>query len=169
MKENDRCFIKTKTGHYKEITYKELNDKRKTYITYRSKKFIKLSGILLEVSKSEYKIFESEANRLRYINRAESHKNVFSYDQEDEDDINYKDTIPDFNCNVEQEVEQKMEIEKLKEALLKLSNDEYELIKALYYEQKTIREYAENKGIPFTTVESRKDKILNKLKKYLKN
>ncbi|MEI3400896.1 MAG: hypothetical protein V8R51_00365 [Clostridia bacterium] len=37
-----------------------------------------------------------------------------------------------------------MEIEQLKKALSELSDDEYKLIKALFFEQKSLREYAES-------------------------
>ena len=167
MKENSKCFINTKTGNYEEITYKELEDRRTKYAEYRSKKFIKLSGFLLEVSDSEYKLFESDANRLRHINRAERKLKYFSYDQENE--INYKDIIPDLNCDVEQEVERKLELEKLHDALLKLDKEEYELIKALYYDEKTLREYGKDINKHCTTIEFKRDKILEKIKEIMEN
>ena len=43
------------------------------------------------------------------------------------------------------------------------------VIKALFFEQKTLREYAKMLGIPFMTIQNRKNKILEKLKKFLKN
>ena len=45
---------------------------------------------------------------------------------------------------------------------------EYEIIKALFYKEDTIREYAKEIGTPFTTIQSQKQKILEKLKKLLK-
>ena len=70
---------------------------------------------------------------------------------------------------MEFEIERKMEIEKLEEALFQLNDEEYNLIKALFFEQKTLREYAKMLGIPFMTIQNRKNKILEKLKKFLKN
>ena len=67
------------------------------------------------------------------------------------------------------EVERKIEIEKLKKALLQLTEKEYELIKALFYEENSVRNYAKNIGIPFTAIQSQKKRILEKLKKLLKN
>ena len=61
-----------------------------------------------------------------------------------------------------------MEIEQLRKALLELDNDEYQLIKELFFNEKTVREYARIRGIPFTTIQSRKDKIIEKLRKILK-
>ena len=37
MKDEDKCFIKLKNGTYKEITHKELQKRRKRYVTYKDK------------------------------------------------------------------------------------------------------------------------------------
>ena len=169
MKENAKCFIKIKKGIYEEITYKELKEKRNKYITYKKKRFIQLDDILLEVSKREYETIDAEEQRLKYINRTERNIKIISYDKEDDNGTVLKDVIPDSNYNLEFEIERKMEIEKLEEALFQLNDEEYNLIKALFFEQKTLREYAEMLGIPFMTIQNRKNKILEKLKKFLKN
>lgn len=168
MKENAKCFIKIKKGIYEEITYKELKEKRNKYITYKKKRFIQLDDILLEVSKREYETIDAEEQRLKYINRTERNIKIISYDKEDDNGTVLKDVIPDSNYNLEFEIERKMEIEKLEEALFQLNDEEYNLIKALFFEQKTLREYAEMLGIPFMTIQNRKNKILEKLKKILK-
>ena len=169
MKENAKCFIKIKKGIYEEITYKELKEKRNKYITYKKKKFIQLDDILLEVSKRECETIDPEEQRLKYINRTERNIKIISYDKEDDNGTVLKDVIPDSNYNLEFEIERKMEIEKLEEALFQLNDEEYNLIKALFFEQKTLREYAKMLGIPFMTIQNRKNKILEKLKKFLKN
>ena len=169
MKESAKCFIKIKKGIYEEITYKELKEKRNKYITYKNKRFIQLDDILLEVSKREYETIDPEEQRLKYINRTERNIKIISYDKEDDNGTVLKDVIPDSNYNLEFEIERKMEIEKLEEALFQLNDEEYNLIKALFFEQKTLREYAKMLGIPFMTIQNRKNKILEKLKKFLKN
>lgn len=45
---------------------------------------------------------------------------------------------------------------------------EYKLIKALFFEQKSLREYAEIIGKHYTTVYYIKNKAIEKLKKFLK-
>ena len=74
----------------------------------------------------------------------------------------------EYRVNTEDEVERKLEIEQLKNALLQLTEKEYKIIKALFYKEDTVREYAKKIGIPFTTIQSQKQKILEKLKKLLK-
>lgn len=168
MKDNAKCFIKIKKGIYEEIQYKDLKEKRKRFITYKNKKFIKIEDSLLEVSKKEYEIIESEDQRRKYVKRIEK-KKVISYDNKDENDTVLINSIKDVNYDIESEVERKLEIERLKKALLQLNDDEYKLIKELFYKEISLRKYARINGIPFTTVQSRKDKIIKKLKNILKN
>lgn len=168
MKENAKCFIKIKKGIYEEITYKELKERKDKYITYRKKKFVKIGESLLEVTKKEYKLIETDKDRLRYIYKIDRKLNLFSYDKEDEEGNTYKEIIPDKNSNIESEIERKMELERLKEALLKLDDEEYMLIKALYYEQKSLREYGKIINKHWTTIETNRDKILEKIKKFMK-
>lgn len=168
MKDNAKCFIKIKKGIYEEIQYKDLKEKRKRFITYKNKKFIKIEDSLLEVSKKEYEIIESEDQRRKYVKRIEK-KKVISYDNKDENGTVLINSIKDVNYDIESEVERKLEIERLKKALLQLNDDEYKLIKELFYKEISLRKYARINGIPFTTVQSRKDKIIKKLKNILKN
>ncbi len=168
MKDNAKCFIKIKKGIYEEIQYKDLKEKRKRFITYKNKKFIKIEDSLLEVSKKEYEIIESEDQRRKYVKRIEK-KKVISYDNKDENGTVLINSIKDVNYDIESEVERKLEIERLKKALLQLDAEEYKLIKELFYKEIPLREYARINGIPFTTVQGRKDKIIKKLKNILKN
>ena len=168
MKDNAKCFIKIKKGIYEEIQYKDLKEKRKRFITYKNKKFIKIEDSLLEVSKKEYEIIESEDQRRKYVKRIEK-KKVISYDNKDENGTVLINSIKDVNYDIESEVERKMEIERLKKALLKLNDNEYKLIKEIFYKEISLREYAIINGITFTTLQSRKDKIIKKLKNILKN
>ena len=62
MKENAKCFIKIGKGHFEEITYKELKNRRNTIKTYKDKKFIYLHGMLMEVSPEEYVDYYYEGN-----------------------------------------------------------------------------------------------------------
>lgn len=169
MKDNSKCFIKIKNGTYKEITYKELKNRQKRYITYKNKKFIPVQECLLEVSLDKYKEFYQDIEHHKYIKRLKKKYKVFSIEKLQDEDFKGKDVLTDTNVDIELEFERREEIEQLKKALLELNAEDYNLIKALFFEEKTIREYAETLDIPFTTIQSRKTKILNKLKKILKN
>ena len=62
----------------------------------------------------------------------------------------------------------KNEIEELKKALLKLDNDEYKMIRELFFKEKTVREYAKVLGLPYATVQYKKKQVLKKLKNLMK-
>ena len=169
MKDDDKCFIKVENGIFEEISYKELINRRKRIEEYKDKKFIYIHGMLMEVSEEEYIDYYQEIERNRYAKRVIRKLNPLSIDEMKETtDFRDKDIIKDFKFNLEDEVAKKIEIEQLKIALLELTEKEYEIIKALFYKEDTIREYASKIGIPFTTIQSQKQKILEKLKKLLK-
>ena len=111
MKENAKCFIRLKKGIYEEITYKELEEKRKKYSTYRKKKFIPIQGMLIEILPTEYKSFYKEIERNKYIKRQEKNIEIFSYDGLIDNDNKNMDIIEDKVTNIEFQIERKLEME----------------------------------------------------------
>jgi len=171
MEDNAKCFIRIKKGVYEEITYKELEERRRTDKKYRNKRFIYIHKMLMEVSKKEYEQYYKEIERNRYAERVLRKLSDISIEQqkrEDEEDMKSKDIVKDANCDIEFEVTRKIQVEKLKNALLKLEPEEYKLIEALFYDEKTLREYAKVIGKSYGTVLYRERQILEKLKKLLK-
>ena len=73
----------------------------------------------------------------------------------------------DHDINVEDEAIKMILIQKLKTSLGLLTADEYELIVALFFENKTEREYAQSKGVYHNAIHKRKLRILQKLKIFL--
>lgn len=170
VKEDSKCFIKIENGIYEEITYKELLKRERDSVIYRRKKFIEIEEILLEVSINDYQNYYREMERNKYCEKVLEKLSVISIEELcTNEEIRGIDIIEDQECNIVNETIRKIEIEKLKDALLSLDVQEYEIIKNLFFEEKTLREYAEMLNIPFTTIESRKLKILEKLKKFLEN
>ena len=125
--------------------------------------------MLLEVSNKGYKDFYTDVERKKYCKKIARDITIVSLDEMRSEDFRDKDVIEDTNVDIEFEIQRKIEIEQLKNALLKLDNDEYKLIRALFFEQKSIREYAKEIRIPFMTIQNRKNKVLKKLNKILKN
>lgn len=126
--------------------------------------------MLLEVDVKDYKEFYRDVERKKYCKKIEKKVTVVSLDEIKNEDDNFrdKDMFKDNSVDIENDIETKIELDKLRNALLQLNSEEYKLIKALFFEQKTIREYAKTLDKPFTTIQSRKEKILKKLKKILK-
>lgn len=168
MNENTKCFIKIGKGIYEEITYKELTERRKIFDTYKNKKFIYLHKMLMEVSTQEYEEYYREIERNRYAEKVLEKLNVISIDEiREHENFRDKDILKDNVSNTENEVLKHLEINKLKDALLKLTEEEFEIIRALFYEEIPLRKYAKNKKIPLTTLFDKKEKILKKLKKLI--
>ncbi len=83
--------------------------------------------------------------------------------------INADVQFVDEETDVEEIAIKNVMIAKLNESLGLLSEDELEMIHALFYQGLTEREYAKNVGIPQKTINDRKARILRKLKKLLEN
>lgn len=169
MNNNSKCFIKQKGKTYKEITYGELKERRK-YKTYKNKKFIKVEDMLFEVSKEEFDDYHSEDERIRY--RYNNERNLISTSIESivsNSAFKENNFIADLVTDIESEIEKRIELQKLNNALLQLSDEEYEIIKKLFYEKLSIRKYAESIGIPKSTLLDNRDKVLKKLKKIIEN
>lgn len=126
--------------------------------------------MLLEVDGYEYRNFYRDIERKKYCKKLKKTVTIISLDEiiDKNEDFRVKDFIRDNDIDIENDTERKIELEKLKNALLQLNKDEYKLIKALFFEQKSVREYAETIDIPYSTIQYKKAKILKKLKKILK-
>lgn len=77
--------------------------------------------------------------------------------------------FPDDEESVENTVLHKLEMDKLHTALAMLTPEEQDLIQALFFEEKTERQYAEELGVYRNAVHVRKNRALKKLKKILEN
>lgn len=170
MNKNSKCFIKQKNGSYKEITYGELIERRKRYKNYKNKKFIKVEDMLFEVSKAEFDDYHNEDERNKYKFNNERKITTISIEGiASNSAFRENNFIADLVTDIESEIEKRIELQKLNNALLKLSDEEYEIIKKLFYEKLSIRKYAKSIGIPKTTLSRNTKKILKKLKIFLEN
>lgn len=70
--------------------------------------------------------------------------------------------------SVEDAVLRKLAEDDLRQALTKLTDEEYVLVYALFYEGRTERDYAKELGVSQVAVHKRKQRILKKLKGILK-
>lgn len=166
--QNNICFIRTENG-YEQITYAELCKRRNTIEEYKSKKFLPLHGMLMEVTEKQYKEFYRQKRRQKYINERSAKNGDFSYDMLTTDDFNGEDILPDESEPLDEQVIRKIMMDKLRCALRLLSEDEQELIYGLFYENLSEREYAAQKGVYHNAIHNKKIRILKKLKKFLDN
>lgn len=169
MKYSPKKVFVMENRQYTEITFEELQRREKEVIGYKEKYFLPLHGMLMEVTKEEYTLYYKEKRRERYIAEQAKKVGTFSYDALTTDEFNGEDILVDSNINPEEEAEHNIMIEILLSLFQKLSVEEQALIKAIYFDGMSEREYAEKLGIYHNAVHKRKLKILEKLKKLMKN
>ena len=169
MKHNPKTvFIKAKDG-YVELTYEEYCSHCKGDPSYQNKRFLFLHGMLMEVMPEQYTDFYRTKNRQRYLDRRSAENGDISIDMLTTDDFNGADILIDTAEPVDEQVIRKIMTDKLVAMLSLLSEDEQELIRKLFYERLTEREYAAKKGIYHNAVHKKKMRILEKLKKLLES
>ena len=169
MKYAPKKVFVLENGQYAEITFEELQRREKDIIGYKEKYFLPLHGMLMEVTKEEYTLYYKEKRRERYIAEQAKEVGAFSYDALTTDEFNGEEILVDPNKSPEEEVEHNLLIEMLLGLFQKLNPDEQALIKAIYFDGMSEREYAARLGVYPNAVHKRKHKILEKLKKLMKN
>lgn len=110
--------------------------------------------------KAEQTIIDQEAQEIRVIPSRED-----SYERLVEQDVQFLAGGEE----IEEQVLRKLQYEMLHKALSCLSKDEEKLIRLLFFEECTEREVAESMGIYHNAVHKQKKRILQKLKKILKD
>ncbi|HEY9059581.1 MAG TPA: sigma factor-like helix-turn-helix DNA-binding protein [Pseudobacteroides sp.] len=134
--------------------------------------YLRVGQNLEEVSEEIYKEYYKIQRRERYLEERDLAHGRFLYSQFDnvyEDILGeelLKDSTREDVCDF---VVKKVMVEKLRKSLRLLSDEELELIIHLFYQEKSQRQISREISIPVMTINSRKDRILKKLKKYLGN
>lgn len=145
----------------------------------RKKYYIGLHGQAFEVSRELYEAYYKGQRKEKYFTHdlKEEHTRVDkktgetivipsredSYERLLEAERQFTEEAED----VEDAAVRAVMLERLNEALHTLTDDENAIIHALFYQEMSEVELAKRLGIPRTTLRSRKDKILGKLKKML--
>ena len=163
-----KVYVK-ENNNFIEITNVEHEARKATDEQYAKRWFIPLQGCLLEVDEQFYIEYYKEYERNRYLAALNSKNKVLSIEAFDSEDDNGVDFIVDEDEDVERQVTDKLMIEKLRSVLPLLSDDERELIDAIYFRGCSERDYAREKGIYHNAVHKKKQRILEKLKNFLEN
>lgn len=129
---------------------------------------IKVQGQLVPVTEEVYFTYHRMKRREIYLEERDTANGVFYYSAMDTGETNGEDTIPDLiSPRVEDVVADKLLSERLHQCLAQLSNEEQELIHALFFRAISERQYAAETGLHNMTIHDRKIKILGKLKKVM--
>ena len=95
--------------------------------------FIRIKDQEIPVTEPVYKLYCQGERKERYFRESDYHNKVFSYDSLDTEEMNGCELMAD-RCGrtVEEEVELRLETERLKRAITGLEEPEKELIRRIY-------------------------------------
>ena len=150
-------------GGYREITPVEHEFRKKTDAGYREKKFIGLHSMIMEVSEKEYIEFYRNKRRQKYLDEQRRDNGDVSYDALNSDELMAE--LPDV-CDTL--VHQQL-LDKLRQAVDTLPEDEKALIAQHFYDEVPQTELAECYGVSQQAISKKIAKIRAKLKNLLEN
>lgn len=128
------------------------------------KYFFRIGNQKIYVSEELYKSYWELVNHEKYIERLIIKNKVCNFS-----DYNFdiEEILPDQYSDIEKIMENKYIIEELYQALNCLDEIEYQLIRNIFFEEKSLTEISKMKNISVSTVSRRRDKIIYKLGKIL--
>ena len=163
------CFIKDQSK-YKRISYAELKEMKENDPEAFSKRwFIPVSGMLLEVNQQDYKDFYRAKDRQDYLEELDKEYRAISYETLKEQNYREKDLVSVKEVDVHKIVETGLQFKELKRALSRLNKDEAALVKALYFDDQTVKDISIRRGISINAAYKQKQKVLEELRKMIKD
>lgn len=134
----------------------------------KEKYLIKIQGKLIEVSEDVYYAYFRMERQERTQEEKKQRNEVVSYDALDNGETVGLENMPDMVTPSMEEVAMANEIkERLHRAISLLPKAERELIRAIYFDNKTETTYAREVGMSQTGVSYQRRKILSRLKDLL--
>lgn len=167
MKKEPKAVYIIENGGYTELTYEEFRRREQICPLYADKLFLPLYGSLMEVSKEDYEEYYRQRNRQIYIDRRASRNGDVSYNALTTDEFNGEDILIAEQPDVCDTVVESIMTDKLKEAILKLTDEEQLLIYRHYYADIPGTELAKIYGVSQQAISKRIAKIRVKLKNLL--
>lgn len=169
MKKEPKAVYIIENGGYTELTYEEFRRRVQICPLYADKLFLPLYGSLMEVSKEDYEEYYRQRNRQIYIDRRASRNGDVSYNALTTDEFNGEDILIAEQPDVCDTVVESIMTDKLRKAILKLTDEEQLLIYRHYYADIPGTELAEIYGVSQQAISKRIAKIRAKLKNLLEN
>ena len=138
-------------------------------MTNREKYFIKISDALVEVTKEVYEAYYSVERHMRTLDEKDARNGTVLYRNLDTKKTLGVEMLRDLTAeSVEDEALLRILSERLHKCLSHLPESDQQLIRAIYFEDLSEREYARQVGLSQKGVNKRKHKILKKLRKMVK-
>ena len=127
-----KVYIK-ENNVYVELSYTDFCRRRQADQSYMDKLFIPVQGCLLEVVREQYADFYKDKERWRYLKKLDTNHKLLSLEGFTDSDGNVLDFIVDEAVDVAETVVRAVMVDRLKAALLLLSDSEQTLIKAIFF------------------------------------
>ena len=131
------------------------------------KKYIYMRGEFVEVTEEVYLCYYQMARRERTLTEKDARNKLSSYDAWNTGTLCGADMIKDTAAPPEEQVINKIMTQKLHACLAELTEKERDLIRALFFEGKSVTQLAEDLKIPRRTLGYRRDCALKKLKRLM--
>ena len=128
--------------------------------------YLYVNGQKVKVSEQIYKVYWREREHEKYLEQVDRKNHLLFFSSLDHDG-NFVDNIVDESVDVAKIVETQMMIESLRYAISKLNDEERDIIERLYLNDETLRSVAKLKSITHPALMKRRNKILEKLKKFI--
>ena len=148
------------------------DDKKKKERKKKEKYFLRSDSQLVQVKEEVYWAYYEVYEHGNWLDRKDANHNLIHYAALDTAHSTGEEEMPDeFAESVEETAIRQVMCEAARECVSLLPENERVLIEGLFFSNNgkgmTVREYADQTGIPFTTIQSRKVKALASLKKLL--
>lgn len=130
--------------------------------------YLYVYGQKVKVSEQLYKVYWREKEHEKYLEQADKKNHLLFFSSLDHDG-HYVDNIVDESVNVEKIVETQLMIEAVRKAISRLNDEERDIIERLYFNDETLRSVARLKSITHPALIKRRNKILEKLKKFIED
>ena len=128
--------------------------------------YLYVNGQRVKVSEQIYKVYWREREHEKYLEQVDRKNHLLLFSQLDHDG-RFVESLADETIDVEKIIETQMMIETLRSAISKLNSEERDIIERLYFNDETIRSVAKLKSITHPALIKRRNKILEKLKKFI--
>lgn len=130
--------------------------------------YIKLKNTQIPVTEEVYKAYCQGARKERYFRESDIRNQTFFYDALDTEEVNGSDMFFDPAAeSVEDAVQKNILLEKLKQAVTQLTEEERHLLSRLYIYGDSLRQLSRITAVPVTTLQARHQRLLKKLKNIL--
>lgn len=169
MKKQPKAVYIIENGGYTELSYEEFCRREQNCLQYSDKLFLPLYGRLMEVSQSDYEEFYRMKRRQKYLDERSADNGDFSYDMLTTDEFSGEDILIADQPDICETIVERMMTDKLRNAILKLTDEEQLLIYRHYYADISGTELAKIYGVSQQAISKRLAKIRAKLKNLLEN